>query len=411
MGLDTASEPLAEGAQPGALKASGQGLCVAGRGALEACSSMLSLGGRGTMATAGAVQPRTRFGLVLMVTHACNLRCTYCYTGAKFGRAMPEALGRKAIDRALASLQPGGVLELGFFGGEPCLEAPLVAALCDYGHEQAASRQITVLPGLTTNGTLTTADAWSLLRRPDLGVAVSHDGLPEMHNRHRRFANGAGSSAQVTRTIHRMCLAGKDFRVVMVVRPDTLAMLSSGVRFLRALGVRSVDASLDLWTHWTGQDVRRLEAAVSRCARVWCDGLPQFSMSWFDQKAAQLAGVPLTETARCGFGLGEVAVAPSGNLYPCERLIGEDGPSNPMRLPGHVTEGGDFLSAQPPPACRRVACRGCSIRWACDTDCRCSNYVRTGCVDRPDGLLCALNRACARETAKVLAALGRRSER
>ena len=59
------------------------------------------------------------FGLVLMVTHACNLRCSYCYTGDKFNRKMPPLVGQRAISRALASTRAGGTLELGFFGGEP----------------------------------------------------------------------------------------------------------------------------------------------------------------------------------------------------------------------------------------------------------------------------------------------------
>jgi sulfatase maturation enzyme AslB (radical SAM superfamily) len=64
-----------------------------------------------------------------MVNHACNLRCTYGYTGAKVQRPMPEAIGTMAIDRALGSLAPGGTLQLGFFGGEPLVEARLVRRL------------------------------------------------------------------------------------------------------------------------------------------------------------------------------------------------------------------------------------------------------------------------------------------
>ncbi len=58
-----------------------------------------------------------RFGLVLCVTHGCNMRCRYCYAGTKRAEVMPEGFGRKAIDRAVASIEPGGTLDLGFFGG------------------------------------------------------------------------------------------------------------------------------------------------------------------------------------------------------------------------------------------------------------------------------------------------------
>ena len=76
-----------------------------------------------------------QFGLVLMVTHACNLRCTYCYTREKFNKTMPEATGRRAIERAVASMSPGGKLELSFFGGEPLLEAELIGRLIDFARQ------------------------------------------------------------------------------------------------------------------------------------------------------------------------------------------------------------------------------------------------------------------------------------
>jgi sulfatase maturation enzyme AslB (radical SAM superfamily) len=77
---------------------------------------------------AGMSMRYDRYHLVLMTTHACNLRCAYCYTGDKFRRAMPREIGLAAIRRAACSLRPGGTLELGFFGGEPLLEAENVAA-------------------------------------------------------------------------------------------------------------------------------------------------------------------------------------------------------------------------------------------------------------------------------------------
>lgn len=153
-----------------------------------------------------------RYGLVLMVTHACNLRCTYCYTGKKTARTMPTAVGRKAIDRAAASLAPGGTLELGFFGGEPLLEAALITELIDYAAGLMAGSTLKI--NLTTNGTVTTPDAWALMMRPDLELAVSCDGLPEIHDRHRRTAGGAGSSERVLTTLRRLIDAGKDFQVV-----------------------------------------------------------------------------------------------------------------------------------------------------------------------------------------------------
>jgi uncharacterized protein len=204
---------------------------------------------------------------------------------------------------------------------------------------------------------------------------------------------------------------GREFRVVMVVRPDTVEELPRGIAYLRSLGVRRVEPSLDLWTSWNDDDIARLDRVVARCADLWRDGLPLFGIGWFDEKAsfAITDHAAIEPTARCGFGAGEIAAAPSGNLYPCERLMGEDDPSNPMRLPGNVLDGGrDFLNRHPKGRRDDNACRVCPVADMCNTDCRCSNYVRSGSVSRPDALLCRWNQACLNETARALRELAAR---
>jgi uncharacterized protein len=340
------------------------------------------------------------FHLVLMVTHGCNLQCDYCYTGRKFPRAMTLEVGRAALNRAVRAIRPGGVLELGFFGGEPLLEAELIAELVDYAQEATEPAGIRLRPGLTTNGTLLTASAWKVMMLDGLDLCVSHDGRPETHDRHRRAAAN-GSAEQVMGTIHRVQDAGREVRVVTVVRPDSAASLPEDIQWLRGRNVRRIDLTLDVWAPWERRDAERLEEALVRTADLWQAGLPDCAINWFDEKAAHLMGIPIEPTARCGFGDGEIAVAPSGNLYPCERLIGEDGADHPMRLPGHATDEGDFCR-DPAPGRSAAACSACAIQGQCNTTCRCNNYVRTGDIERPDALLCLLDRVCYRETARVL---------
>ena len=130
--------------------------------------------------------------------------------------------------------------------------------------------------------------------------------------------------------------------------------------------------------------------------------MPEHALNWFDEKAAELSGLPATG-ARCGFGDGELAVAPSGNLYPCERLIGADSPNHPLRLPGHALDGQpDFTPHAAAPGKQAVACRSCAVAGMCNAHCRCANFVRTGDLRRPDGLLCLLNQACLEEVAARL---------
>ena len=344
-----------------------------------------------------------RFGLTLMVNHACNLRCTYCYTGAKFSSPMPSDIAFASINRGFASLDHGGQLNLSFFGGEPLLESARILDWMAHSREQAKASGKRVGFNLTTNGTITSREAWLVMTNDELDLTVSFDGNPEIHDRNRRDVFGRGSSAAVEHTLRQLLESGRKVRVNVVIRPETLEQLPNGLIYLHNLGVRSVDLSLDLWTRWTAADGLRLEKAVARAAQLWRDWLPEFGLNWFDAKVGDLANLPRThEDTRCGFGDGEIAVAPSGRLYPCERLIGEDRPDHPLRLPGNALEGRDFLCFAVAPINDCAACSSCALNAACDSDCRCSNFVRTGNVNRPDGLLCMLNKATARAVHEVL---------
>jgi uncharacterized protein len=316
---------------------------------------------------------------------------------------MPFDMGVVAIARAFESLQPGGALNLGFFGGEPLLEAGRIVEWMEHARRSAVQREKGVSFSLTTNGTITSERAWIIMLSADMDLAVSFDANPAIHDRHRRTTHNEGTAAMVERTLSRLLGVGKSFTTVVVVRPDNLQEIPEGIEYLYAMGVRRVNLSLDLWTRWTAQDAKNLDDLVTRLAEKWFRWLPEFSLNWFDAKVSELARLPGNEQAvRCGFGAGEIAVAPSGRLYPCERVVGEDRPDNPLRLAGNVREGTDFLSPSIGAFSRCGPCSECVLNFACDTFCRCSNFIRTGDVNRPDGLLCTLNKSTARAVADVL---------
>jgi uncharacterized protein len=365
----------------------------------------------GLVATTG---PYPVFGLVLAINLRCNMRCSYCYVDAKRDDPMPEEYARHAIRRAVATIEPGGLLELSFFGGEPLLEAERVWDCMTFARRAADAAGIRMTTSMTTNGTVRTKRAWAIMTGPGVDMTVSHDGTPAAHDRHRVLPDGSGTSAVVDETLHRLHAAGRRPEVVMVVRPDTVDELAAGVQRHRENGVGRVHISLDLWTKWSRDALTGLRVQIGRAAEIWRAGLPQFSVNWFDEKTAYLAKLPLPKH-RCGFGQWELTVVPSGRMYPCERLIGADEPDSPTRLDGHVMDRDDFLN-MPTPHCLSSApaeacdasgtcdsCTGCEIEDMCDMTCQCSNYARTGDTSRPDGLLCAVSQTCLTETARVLA--------
>lgn len=135
--------------------------------------------------------------LVLQVTQNCNLRCEYCvYSGSYYNRThshkrMSKDTALKAIDFLMAHSGDEKEVTIGFYGGEPLLEFQLIQMVIEYVQSEYGGKKIHY--SMTTNGTLLTDQMVSILEKYQFHLMLSIDGPEELHNKHRRFANGVGS--------------------------------------------------------------------------------------------------------------------------------------------------------------------------------------------------------------------------
>ena len=97
--------------------------------------------------------------LTLGLTHDCNLRCAYCYAGAKSKRRMDWRTAKTSIDFAIEHTlatppwrSKVREMQLGFFGGEPTLEWELLQKAVEYTEDAASAAGIPLTKTLTTNG-------------------------------------------------------------------------------------------------------------------------------------------------------------------------------------------------------------------------------------------------------------------
>jgi radical SAM protein with 4Fe4S-binding SPASM domain len=91
----------------------------------------------------------------------------------------------------------------------------------------------------------------------------------------------------------------------------------------------------------------------------------------------------------------ELAVAPSGRLYPCARLVGED--RGGRLVIGDVWRGPDegaMAGVERGPA--DPACGECAERWRCGGRCACANLAETGTTHLPGGVQCWYEQTSAR---------------
>lgn len=135
--------------------------------------------------------------LIIQLTQNCNLRCSYCaYMGGYDNRThsnktISMETIRKGIDYLLAHAQNTKQISIGFYGGEPLLEMPLLKKAVEYIEEVKEGRNIRL--GLTTNGTLLSDDNVEYFMEKNINILISLDGAKEYHNANRVFPNGEGS--------------------------------------------------------------------------------------------------------------------------------------------------------------------------------------------------------------------------
>ena len=171
------------------------------------------------------------------LTHHCNLRCSYCFTGEK----LPLAMSHKTIDDAIVfleqELEKSNTKELNitFFGGEPLIEKEKIFYIIDAFESK---RDINVSYRMSTNGTLLTEELMQKLYSKGVYISLSIDGHPDVHDQHRLDAAGKPTSHKVEKAAARMLRYNPATNVTCVISPDTADQLCESVDYIYNLGFK-----------------------------------------------------------------------------------------------------------------------------------------------------------------------------
>jgi len=312
---------------------------------------------------------------------------------------MPDEVAERAIDFAFRRTPASEPIEIGFFGGEPLLALPLIRRITGRIEDHPAFDRERVPLTVVSNGTVFTDEVAAFLAEHEIILGISCDGPPDVHDRHRVFANGRGSGRRVESTIRRAVEAFPRLMVNAVYGPDSLADLPRTVEYFSSLGVRRIYLTPDFSAPWTEGDAATLDAVYGAVANLYrgyyLRGDPHF-ISPIDGKVAVILRGGYQPLERCHMGHGEFAFTPAGDVYPCERLVGDGGTEHRI---GNVFDGLDvsrMLCHRAPGGDLRPECAACGLRDHCMHWCGCSNYFSSGRYNRVGAFLCASEQASIR---------------
>ena len=239
-----------------------------------------------------------------------------------------------------------GPMELSFFGGEPFLRFPLMAKVCRWARQASERSGRTLSIQLTTNATILEEKQLRFLEEYRVWTALSVDGTEEIQDIARPFVNGRGSGRLVWRNIERALERLHRVHLLMVVTPESIGSILPAIERLYRAGASRISLLPDLEADWSSveQQARSVWSQLARiCLLSMCTDQP-LNLSPFSAHFPANEVYPAEGQGQCDFGGKQVTVAPSGNLYPCARLVGTD--RRPEVRIGHVKMGWDQSKAR-----------------------------------------------------------------
>ena len=320
---------------------------------------------------------------------------------------MTLEIAKKAIQMGFE--HPSPIVRILFFGGEPLLEVDLLDQIADHVHLIAKKtyKNKKYRFGLTTNGTAFTDNCLKILKKHKVNVTVSLDGDRQAHNAERIYANGKGTFDDVVQGLKKAQKALGSLRTLSVVHPQNVTRLGSSFDFIVSLGIRRMAFNLNYDACWDKPALDNLckgyEVLANRVIEYYRAG-NDFTLQPFSSKIISRLKDGFSPSDKCDFGCAEIAVAPSGRLYPCDRLIGEDGPNQDDIVIGHVDTGLDLkkiTAMKKPKDTPKEDCHGCAIIDRCMWWCGCVNRALTGQVDQVSDLLCQVEQWCVQEADRI----------
>jgi uncharacterized protein len=321
---------------------------------------------------------------------------------------MPRDVLEKGVRMAFAA---GNKARISFFGGEPLLEKGLIRQAVSLARtiEKSGQSSLPLSFSTTVNGTLLDDETLDYFSKEKFHLVVSLDGSRQAHDATRRDLQGRSSYDRIATNLKNALKTIPSTETISVIDVSNVDYLSESFDALLDLGVKNLNFSFNYEADWNDKAMEVLEAQLGEISKRYLElyrSGRDIHFDLFDSKIITHLKEGYSCRDRCRFGDGEITVAPSGRLYPCERLVAED--DNDEVCIGHVDTGvdmGKVLEMARQKNTPDADCQACGYQNRCMFWCGCVNYATTGRVGETSGVLCALEQLAIQYADKVAGTL------
>ena len=335
--------------------------------------------------------------LELIMSEACNFRCTYCIhfnnleTSDRINnpkKFMQFGVSKDAVDQFMAILRrhKKTVAEVNFGGGEPLLAWPVIEQVLKYC-VSTYGKEFAFRFSINTNASLVTPDIAKVLKKYGVEIASSLDGLREGNDKVRLTKSGGGTFESILKGFENLEKADYPLEgIAVTVNEHNFPFLAESILDWTAerkmFEVRIDIDVIDMIAISVEDIVRRL-MRVRRYAKKRGIDVSGF----WSRPAENLNDSTLnTHVAFCGAVRGNsMCISPSGNIYGCGYSNTQLGTIAKIET-FHAPEGGYHRFVRDHLTGTMEMCKGCMIEGQCGGGCNITQEfaraTKTAKIDR-----------------------------
>jgi uncharacterized protein len=294
---------------------------------------------------------------MLMITHACNLNCSYCYESHKQNAYMTVELAKKIISqeaKMVAESDKFDEIQIDFMGGEPLMNFELIKEIVEW--LENGNINVPWICFASTNATLINHDIkeWLKKHKQYMILGASYDGTGQMQS-----SNRGTDQYNIDLDFFHELWPEQTFQ--MTISKETLPYLAEGVLYVQHKGYE-INASLAQGVDWTKEDAQlyREQLCILKDAYLQDIQLSPLNRLTRYVDVFNLAPSEHKQIHRCGSGLNMITYDVDGKRYGCHMFT-------PIVLGTKRAIGVDAIEWDKPGLMADSFCVTCVLRRFCPT--------------------------------------------
>ena len=364
---------------------------------------------------------------MLILTHACNLQCRYCFVHQEPCHMTYDTALDAAKFLIANAEEVNQTPSINFFGGEPMLMWDSIIVPLTNWIRQEYKRPFQL--SMTTNGTLLSEERIKFMKDNSIGLLLSIDGAKETQDYNRPYHNASNSSFDTLEKILPKIVENFSTTFRMTTIPPTCHHVFDNIQFAESLGFKSFFVIPNVFEEWPEDKKEILKNEITKYGDYYIDcmrnGKQPIIFSTFEGAFGEIKAINNAisnnqyrvsprgkANGKCGLGSSKFAsIHPNGNLYGCQEMTSNEGEKSIFYI-GNIYTGVEDE--------RRIAlmelydsadiigsnCEACKYNRICDGGCVANNYLATGSLSHLPEMHCWWKQIMLDEAIRVMQILG-----